>query len=423
MESLESFRSFAVALPNLAKFAFAMLILVGTPPLCRRINLPSVVGLLLAGVLTGPYGIGIFGENRPIPEFLADLGKLLLMFFAGIEIDLARFRQAETRSIIFGLLTTGIPLLLGTAVGIMFGYSLLSAIVIGSLLASHTLLAAPIVARLGVHHLEPVTVTFGATVMSDTLSLVVFAICVSTYVSGFSTFLLIRQIVEIALLVPMILFGLGRVGAYLLKHAENKEDAYFVLLFGIMAVAGLLAQLVNLPGIVGAFLAGLAVNATVHDKPAKDKLEFFGNSFFIPIFFAVTGFLINPTVFVRSLMDNFALAIAIVAALVVGKFIAAEAAGRAFGYTTIQRLTMWSLTLPQVAATLAAAIVAFRTFDSGGQRLLDRSTLNVVLVLMLTTSILGPVLTERLAPRMLERQRTENFGRSSSQSNEVVESE
>ena len=94
---------------------------------------------------------------------------------------------------------------------------------------------------------------------------------------------------------------------------------------------------------------------------------------------------------------------------VVGKFIAAEAAGRAFGYTTIQRLTMWSLTLPQVAATLAAAIVAFRTFDSGGQRLLERSTLNVVLVLMLTTAILGPVLTERLAPRMLERQKPENL--------------
>src|SRR5262249_47666739 len=174
-------------------------------------------------------------------------------------------------------------------------------------------------------------------------------------------------------------------------------------------------HLVNLPGIVGAFLAGLAVNASVHDKPAKDKLEFFGNSFFIPIFFAVTGFLINPAVFVRSLMDNYPLAVAIVAALVVGKFIAADAAGRAFGYTTIQRLTMWSLSLPQVAATLAAAVVAFRTFDSAGQPLLDRSTLNVVLVLMLTTSILGPVLTERLAPRMLEREKPENFGLSTSE--------
>src|SRR5262249_53914370 len=160
-----------------------------------------------------------------------------------------------------GLLTTGIPLLLGTAVGILFHYSGTSAIVIGSLLASHTLLALPIITRLDAQRVEPVTITVGATVMSDTLSLVVFAICVSTYVRGFSAMGLVRQIVEIAVLVPLILFGLGRVGAYLLKRAEDQEEAYFVLLFGMMAVAGLLAQFVNLPGIVGAFLAGLAVNA------------------------------------------------------------------------------------------------------------------------------------------------------------------
>jgi len=219
---------------------------------------------------------------------------------------------------------------------------------------------------------------------------------------------LVRQIVEIAVLVPLILFGLGRVGAYLLKRAEDQEEAYFVLLFGMMAVAGLLAQFVNLPGIVGAFLAGLAVNAAVRNKPGKDKLEFFANSFFIPIFFVVTGFLISPVLFVASVLHNFPLVIAIVGALVLGKLIAAETAGRACGYPSIDRLTMWSLTLPQVAATLAAALVAFATFDPAGQRLVDRSMLNVVFVLMLTTSILGPVLTERFAPRMLESQRPEN---------------
>src|SRR5215471_7571001 len=140
--------------------------------------------------------------------------------------------------------------------------------------------------------------------MSDTLSLVVFAICVSTHVSGFSAVRLVRQIVEIAVLVPVILFGLGRVGAYLLKNAEDEEEAYFVPLFGMMAIAGLLAQFVNPPGIVGAFLVGLAVNASVRSKPGKDKLEFFANSFFIPIFFVVTGFLINPVQFVSSVLNN-----------------------------------------------------------------------------------------------------------------------
>jgi len=402
---LDAFRAHAVALPNLAKFALAMVILVGIPPLCRRIKLPSVVGLLLMGMVIGPHVLGLFREQHPAAEFLADLGKLLLMFFAGAEIDLARFRQAERRSIVFGLLTTGIPLLLGTAVGILFDFSVTSAIVIGSLLASHTLLALPIVTRLGVNRSEPVTVTIGATIISDTLSLVVFAVCVSTYVSGFSVFRLTYQIVEITVFVPVILLGLGRIGSYLLKRAENQEEAYFVLLFVMMAVADVLAHLVELPGIVGAFLAGLAVNATVRTKPATDKLEFFANSFFIPIFFLVTGFLISPFLFARSVVTNFPLVIAVVGALVVGKLAAAETAGRAFRYPAIDRLTMWSLSLPQVAATLAAALVAFNTYDKAGHRLVDRSLLNVVFVLMLTTSILGPVLTERFAPRMLEREK------------------
>ena len=152
---------------------------------------------------------------------------------------------------------------------------------------------------------------------------------------------------------------------------------------------------------MGAFLAGLAVNSAVQNKAAKEKLEFFGNSFFIPIFFGVTGFLIDPIVFWRTITDYFPLVLAVLGALIIGKGIAAEVAGRAFAYSRIARLTMWSLTLPQVAATLAATLVALDTYDPAGQRLLDTRLLNVVLVLVLTTSILGPVLTERFTPRMM----------------------
>jgi Kef-type K+ transport system membrane component KefB len=211
------------------------------------------------------------------------------------------------------------------------------------------------------------------------------------------------QLIEIAVFVPLVLLGLSHLGAYVLKKLENDENAYFILMLGIMAVAGYLAQSINLPGIVGAFLAGLAVNSAVRNKPAKGKLEFFAESLFIPIFFIVTGFLIDPLVFFRGLVDNFALASSVILALVVGKFIAAEIAGRAFHYTSAERLTVWSLTLPQVAATLAAALVAYDTFNSAGQRLVDGRLLNVVLVLMLTTAILGPVLTAHFIPQMLPK--------------------
>jgi Kef-type K+ transport system membrane component KefB len=181
----------------------------------------------------------------------------------------------------------------------------------------------------------------------------------------------------------------------------SDEEAHFLLMLGVMAVAGAIADLINLPGIVGAFLAGLAVNGAVQDNPARTKLDFFGKALFIPSFFIVTGLLIDPVVFVGSVVDHLPLALGIIAALLAGKWIAAAGVGRAFGYAPAARLTVWALTLPQVA-TLAAAIVASDTRNAAGQRMLDDAMLNAVLVLMLATSILGPVLTERFAPRMVD---------------------
>jgi Kef-type K+ transport system membrane component KefB len=296
---------------------------------------------------------------------------------------------------------------LGTIVGLAFGYAAIPAIVIGSLLASHTLLGLSIVSRLGLGGLEPVTVAVGATVMSDTLSLVAFAICVSIYTTGFSPSGLALLLAEIAGYILLVLFGLSRLGAYVLKRVEDEEDAYFVLMLTIMAIAGVLADAIQLPGIVGAFLAGLAINASAQNAPASVKLEFLSKSLFIPIFFVVTGFLIDPITFVYGIFDNFLLVASIIGALLVGKWIAAWAIGRAFGYSRNEQLTIWSLTLPQVAATLAATLVAHDTLGAAGERLLDDRMLNVVLVLVFTTSVLGPVLTERFASCLTTGNRAE----------------
>ena len=388
-------------LPVLAKMAIAVALVLAVPRIAKRYKLPPEVGLILSGVVFGPHVLDLFGEHRPIVEFFGDLGKLLLMFFAGLEIDLALFRKTRARSVIFGVLTTTLPLLFGTVVGHWLGYGPVPAIVIGSLLASHTLLGNAIVRRLGATNLEPITITIGATVLSDTLSLVVFAVCVSTFVSGFSVSALAIQLVEIAVFVPLVLVGLSRLGVRVLKRVEDEEDTYFLFVLGMLAASALLAQLVNLPGIVGAFLAGLAVNAAVRQKPATDKLQFFGRSLFIPVFFIGTGFFIDPPLFVQSIIDNFPAVVGIITALLVGKWIAEQVAGGLFHYSSAARMTMWSLTLPQVAATLAATLVAFHTLNPAGERLLDDRMLNVVLVLVLTTSILGPLLTQRFAPRLV----------------------
>jgi Kef-type K+ transport system membrane component KefB len=398
--SIHFVRDYLFTLPVLAKFAVGMVMLVVIPLVSRRLHIPTAVGLLLGGILVGPYVLDVFGTVRPIADFLAELGKLLLMFFAGLEIDLALFRRARKQSIAFGLATTVLPLLFGTAVGLLFGYAAIPAVVIGSLLASHTLLSLPVVSRLGLGGSEPVTVTVGATVISDTLSLVVFAVCVSIFTTGFSPSGLALLLAEIVGYILLVLFGLSRLGAYVLSRFKDEEDTTFLVMLGIMAIAGVLAGAIQLPGIVGAFLAGLAVNAAAREAPASVKLQFLGKSLFIPIFFVVTGFLIDPVQFVYGIFDNFLLVSSIVGALLAGKWTAAWLVSRANGYNASEQLTIWSLTLPQVAATLAATLVAHQTLNAAGQRLLDDRMLNVVLVLVFTTAMLGPVLTERFASRV-----------------------
>lgn len=128
--------------------------------------------------------------------------------------------------------------------------------------------------------------------------------------------------------VPLVLIGLSRLATYILKKLEDREEEHFIAMLIIVAVTGSLAQSINLPGIVGAFLAGLAINVAAHAKPAKEKLEFIGNSFFIPIFCIVTGFLIDGPVLLSSIVDNSTLVVGIIAALMIGKGLAAELAGR-----------------------------------------------------------------------------------------------
>ncbi|WP_299065092.1 cation:proton antiporter [Accumulibacter sp.] len=399
---LDYLRKAVAVLPTLASFAVCMMLIVSIPRLSRRVHLPEAVGLLVAGMLFGPHVLDIFSHEHPVLKFFAEVGALLLMFFAGLELDLTLFRQKIFRALSFGVITTSLPLLLGTLATLWLGYELLPAIVVGSLIASHTMLGSTIIARLGARNLEPMVVTFGATMVSDTLSLLVFAACLPLYASGFSVAGIAIQVIEIAIFIPLVLLGLGRGGAWLLRRVENDEETYFMLMFGILAVTALLAEWIHLPGIVGTFLAGLAVNASVKDKPAKGKLEFLGSSLFVPIFFLVTGFLIDPIAVVRSISQDFLLAAGLLGALVAGKWIAAEACGRAFGYPRAARRTVWSLTLPQVAATLAATLVAHKTFNASGQPLVDSRMLNAVLIVVLVTAILGPILTQHYAPRMLD---------------------
>ncbi len=387
-------------LPLLARFAIALLLFLSIPPLCKRIRLPAAVGLLLAGVVLGPSALHIAPEHGEVAHFFADLGKLLLMFFAGLEIDLDQFLRIRNRSLTFGIATFAFPLTAGIIVGLVFGYSWIAALLIGSLLASHTLLGFPIVQQLGLVSNEAVTVAIGATVFTDVASLLVLAICIPIHTSGFSTTTFVLQLLQLAIYVPVILFGLSALARYLMNRLHGSKEGQFLVLLPAVTVAAIGGEAIQLEGIVGAFLAGLALNRAAQHTKAKEELEFIGNSLFVPMFFVVVGFLINVRVFFETLVSHVPLVSSIVLGLIVAKWIAAFVSQKVLGYSRDEGLIMWSLSLPQVAATLAAALTAYEAKAADGSRLIDEPVLNSVIVLMVVTSLLGPILTELFGRRL-----------------------
>jgi Kef-type K+ transport system membrane component KefB len=393
-----------VHLPLLIRFALVLAILLLIPPLCRRLRIPPAVGLLLAGVALGPSGLRTLPQAAPVAEFFAEVGKLLLMFFAGLEIDLSQFRRTGGRSLAFGLLTFSIPLAVGAGVGLLAGYGWLAAVLIGSLMASHTLLGFPIVQRMKLVTDEAVAVTIGGTIFTDLASLLVLAVCLPIHSSGFSPSAFALQIGELAAYVLVVFFGLSALGRWLIKRTGDSKERQVTLILLIIALAGFGAELINLEAIIGAFLAGLAVNRALSRSEAKEQLEFLGNTLFIPTFFVSIGFLIDVGVFLQTLVAKTWLVLGIVGGLIAAKFLAARLTQRIFGYSRSQGGLIWSLSLPQVAATLAAAIVAYQAKNAAGVRLIDESAINTVLVLVVVTSILGPTLTEYFGRRRLAQQ-------------------
>ena len=388
-----------VHLPLLVRFALVLAIFLLIPPLCRRLRTPPGVGLLLAGVALGPSGLGTLPNAAPVAQFFAEIGKLLLMFFVGLEIDLSQFRRTGRRSLAFGFLTFSIPLAVGAGVGMLAGYGALAAVLIGSLMASHTLLGFPIVQRMKLVTDEAVAVTIGGTIFTDLTSLLMLAVCLPIHNSGFSTSAFAIQVGELLAYGLLVFFGLSAMGHWLIERVGDSKERQAVLILLIIALAGFGAEVINLEAIIGAFLAGLAVNRALSEREIKEQLEFLGNTLFIPMFFVSIGFLIDVGVFLQTLVTRTGLVLGIVGGLIAAKFLAAKLTQRLFGYSRTEGNLIWSLSLPQVAATLAAAIVAFEAKNAAGVRLIDESAINTVLVLVVVTSILGPMLTEYFGRR------------------------
>ena len=382
-------------------FALLLAIILLIPPIFEKIKLPGLVGLLAAGVVFGSSGLNLLNAKSETMVLLADIGKIYLMFVAGLEIDLEQFRRTKNRSIGFGFATFAIPLLGGILVGRVFGFEWNTAVLIGSLLASHTLLAYPIVKRLGVVNDEAVTVAIGATIFTDIGALLVLAICLGVNQGDFTALDLAQLLGSLAIYTLLVLFGLDRLGRAFFRRTKNDQGNQFLFILLALFVASVSAEAIGIEKIVGAFLAGLAVNDVIGDGPVKEKVEFVGSVLFIPIFFVDMGLLLDLKAF-EDVFRSVGIPLSILGALLLSKFLAACVAKFAYRYSWQQAITMWSLSLPQVAATLAAALIAFQA------QIINERVFNSVILLMLVTSIAGPLITSRFAARLTSSDATKS---------------
>lgn len=382
-------------LSMMARLAVGLLLTLLLPRLMERFRLPGVLGFILAGVLLGPGAAGILRPDSESILLWSELGKLLFMFFVGFEIDLDRFNKVRDRAAVFGAMTFLFPFVAAVGLGRALGYAWTSSLLIGSIVSSHTLLAHPILVRLGLLERESVLVTIGGTIFTDVAAMLVLAMAVSIFQTGFSWSFLLKELVELAIYVPLVLFGLSKLARKMIIRFGDRPEARVTIVLLLLAVAAELAQLINLEGIVGAFLVGIAAKRALHGRYAVEQLEVLANALFIPCFFLATGFLIDFALLGKTMIERPGLVVGLIAVLLAGKWIAATLTARAFSYSSGDAKLCFSVTIPQMAATLASAVVGYQTTDATGARLLDAEFVNGVLVLVVATCVAGPILTER----------------------------
>jgi len=375
-------------------FAFAMLVFLIAPLILDRYRLPGIVGIILVGAVVGPGTLGLLERDDTI-VLLGEVGLIYLMFIAGLEIDLNDFMDNRDRSVTYGVVSFLIPQVLGTAVGItVLGLEPLAAVLFASVFASHTLLAYPVVNRLGIVKNEAVTTAIGGTILTDTLALLVLAVVVGA-VDGELTWLFWAQLaIGLSVFFAAVWILVPRIGRWFFN--QTVEESYFEFLF-VMAtlfVCAYLAELAGVKHIIGAFLAGLALNRLiVKTGTLMNRIEFVGNALFIPFFLLSVGMLVEPTAILEG-PETLAIAGAMIVLVVATKAVSAFGVGRFYDYTTNEIGSMFGLSVGQAAAALAIVLIGF---DIG---LFDQDVVNGAVLMILVVSVISPAAVRRYGRRV-----------------------
>src|SRR5690625_512135 len=392
---------FALPLQNpVLIFSLILFIILLSPILLKKIRIPGIIGLIIAGIVIGPEGFNVLESDKI--EIFSTIGLLYIMFIAGLELDLNQFKAHQNKSLVFGFFTFAIPI----AIGYPVYYYILgqwdeeinkeAALLTASMFATHTLVTYPIVSKLGLAKNVATSITVGATIITDTAVLILLAIILGSHSGGLSQEFWIQLTIGIALFSAFMFLVIPRLTRWFFRQFSNEKHSHYIFVLAVVFLAGFLAEIAGLEPIIGAFFAGLALNKLVpNSSTLMNRIEFIGNSLFIPFFFISVGMIVDVSVIFNGPIALIIAATLTIVALV-GKWLAAWVTQVVYKFTKGQRGLIFGLSSAHAAATLAIIMVGH---EAG---IIDDNILNGTVVLILITCVVASFVTEIAAVEVIK---------------------
>ncbi len=385
-------REFEIPLKNpVLVFSLILFIILLSPILLKKLNIPGIIGLIIAGVIIGPHGLGVLQKNSAVDLF-STIGLLYIMFIAGLELDINEFKANKYKSLLFGFFTFIIPLGVGYPVCHYFlGYDFNTSFLTASMFATHTLVAYPIVSKLGVSKNQAVAITVGGTILTDTAVLIILAVIIGNSKGSLNQDFWITLGISLAIFSFIMFFIIPRIAKWFFRKLESEKHSHYIFVLSVVFFAAFLAEAAGVEAIIGAFVAGLALNKLIpHSSALMNRIEFIGNSLFIPFFLISVGMIVDIKV-ILSGPTAIIIAATLTVVAIFGKWLAALLTQLVFKYTGAQRQLIFGLSGAHAAATLAVILVGYEN------NVIDENILNGTIILILVTCIVASFVTEKAA--------------------------